>query len=377
MPPSVPQELRGKSVERAVRVAWHHEMRSAIGEHRLMLSLIAGYVSVGLLMGVPGVLPRGLDDLWQSLFLQISAIAGLSLITLATISCRLRVRTPGGERINGLRGWTAGWAMARRGPLSTRRLSRFVCVLLAVAVLGRAFIGWKAAIPEIQPFVWDGRLSQLDRVLHGGVYPWQLLQSVLGFAPVTRLLDYCYLSWHAVLIGFVIWQAWSPRQQPRDRFLLTFVLAWIVLGTVAAIGLSSVGPCYYGLITDVPADPYAPLMTYLGKVSSVTPLAALQAQAWLWSNYLTRADSISISAMPSMHVALPVLYAVTAWQVNRHLGQAFAAFAILIFLGSIHLGWHYAVDGYAGAAGIIVLWWWSGYLLRARAPSSLRSGQTA
>jgi hypothetical protein len=27
-----------------------------------------------------------------------------------------------------------------------------------------------------------------------------------------------------------------------------------------------------------------------------------------------------------------------------------------VFVGSIALGWHYAVDGYVGAAGVAVLW---------------------
>jgi hypothetical protein len=153
----VQQELRGEPLQRVVPADWRHDLRLVIREHRLMLSLITAYVGVGLLMGVPGVVPGGLDDLWQSLFLQISAVAGVILVTLALVGCRLRARTPEGERINGLRGWNAGWAIARRGPLSARRLARFLCVLLAIAVLGRAFIGWKAAIPEFQPFVWDVR----------------------------------------------------------------------------------------------------------------------------------------------------------------------------------------------------------------------------
>lgn len=354
----------------AVSAGWRREVRAALAEHWLILALIAGYVVVGLLLGIPGVLPGSLGDVWQSLFLQIAGVAAVVLVALATVGCRLKARTPGGERINGLEGWKAGWRTARQGPLSTWRLTRLIVVLLVVPVLGRAFIAWKAAIPEMQPFVWDVRLDRLDQVLHGGMHPWQLLQPLLGFAPITRFLDLTYLSWHGVLIGFVIWQAWSPRRQPRGRFLLTFVLAWIVLGTAAATGLSSAGPCYYALVTHQSPDPYAPLLGYLHQVSAATPLAALEAQAWLWSNYLTRAESISISAMPSMHVALPLLFALTARQVDRRLGLAFATFAGLIFLGSIHLGWHYAVDGYAGAVGIVALWWLSGRVLRVSHPAS-------
>ena len=38
-------------------------------------------------------------------------------------------------------------------------------------------------------------------------------------------------------------------------------------------------------------------------------------------------------------------------------------FTFLIFLGSIHLGWHYAIDGYFGAALAVVCWWLTGRLI--------------
>jgi hypothetical protein len=31
-----------------------------------------------------------------------------------------------------------------------------------------------------------------------------------------------------------------------------------------------------------------------------------------------------------------------------------------MFLGSVHLAWHYAVDGYAGAAMVGAIWWLTG-----------------
>ena len=40
------------------------------------------------------------------------------------------------------------------------------------------------------------------------------------------------------------------------------------------------------------------------------------------------------------------------------------SFAALIFVGSIHLGWHYAIDGYAGAAVALFGWWAAGRLVR-------------
>jgi hypothetical protein len=50
-------------------------------------------------------------------------------------------------------------------------------------------------------------------------------------------------------------------------------------------------------------------------------------------------------------------------------------FAVLILLGSVHLGWHYAVDGYAGALGAALLWHLVGRL-QGRASATARPAST-
>ena len=73
-----------------------------------------------------------------------------------------------------------------------------------------------------------------------------------------------------------------------------------------------------------------------------------------------------ISAMPSLHVAIVTLCAISGWYVNRLVGGLMTLFAIVIFIGSIHLGWHYAVDGYASALATAAIWIAVGRLLRRR-----------
>ena len=38
--------------------------------------------------------------------------------------------------------------------------------------------------------------------------------------------------------------------------------------------------------------------------------------------------------------------------------------SVVILTGSVHLGWHYAVDGYVSAAAVLLLWVASGPVLR-------------
>ena len=60
-----------------------------------------------------------------------------------------------------------------------------------------------------------------------------------------------------------------------------------------------------------------------------------------------------------------VLLAIVAWKTHRLLGIAYTAFAVVIQIGAVHLGWHYAIDGYVSAVCVPALWWAVGRGLRA------------
>jgi hypothetical protein len=112
-------------------------------------------------------------------------------------------------------------------------------------------------------------------------------------------------------------------------------------------------------------DPFQPLMAYLNEANEITPIYALHTQDLLWESYLGAEGMIKgISAMPSIHVGMCVLLALLAFAGGkRRLGWFFAALTATIFLGSIELGWHYAVDGYAGAVVALATWFLAGRLV--------------
>jgi hypothetical protein len=255
--------------------------------------------------------------------------------------------------------------------LSSRffNLERCSGAFLTLALLffhATAFSFFKCLIPDIQPFNWDNWLAQWDATIHFGSPPWQLLQQILAYPWLTRLIDFSYVLWAIVIPFGMIWFAIGRcSSRLRMQVLLTNVIAWFLLGNVAALALSSAGPCYYGHVAGS-TDPFAPLMQYLGYVNDQYGIYALKIQAWLWDGFTVQNTTLGygISAMPSMHVGATFLLALAAWQSHRIVASLLLVYTGVIFIGSVHLGWHYALDGYVALIGVWTIWSVVGRLLR-------------
>jgi len=262
--------------------------------------------------------------------------------------------------------------------LTPERLAMALPVLLFLPLLVSAFSYFKMAIPDLQPFSWDPLLAEFDRRLHGGYHPWEWLQPVFGHPWMTAAINGAYHLWFGVTYGVLLWQTVDIRRPKlRMRYLITFVLLWIVIGNVAATLFSSVGPVYYGRVTGL-ADPFAPLMEYLRHANEVAAVPALDVQELLWRVYTTGGGMTGggISAMPSMHMASAFSFVLIGAATNRWLGAAFTAFAALVLIGSVHLGWHYAVDGYVSIAATLLIWRAVGWMLERRGVAWLLWGDS-
>ena len=262
-------------------------------------------------------------------------------------------------------GWAmlVAWAVWRRKldrPLKAIRLiayldrarfGRTLVLLLLFILVNRAYRALKVAIPRLQEFYADPYFIRADSFLFG-TDPWRLTHALIGERG-TAMIDLAYFSWFLVMLGLFAWIAFARDRRFQLQGATTYFLVWIVLGNVMATLFASVGPCYYNLYFD--SDYYAPLM---GQLQQSGELRALALQDYLHTRVGDESIGAGISAFPSMHVAITSLLVIAVWdrfRVSWQTGMALG-FHLGIFVGSVHLGWHYGVDGLASMIATVALW---------------------
>jgi len=270
------------------------------------------------------------------------------------------------------------WHDVRGQILAPRPLVMRAAPLLMVPMMLGTFTSFKGMLPHLQPFTFDGALHDFDSMLFFGIEPWRVTHAVLGGMWPTYLLSFAYNMWFFIMWLAVMYMTVRiDRPVLRCRFLLAFVLSWIVIGSLGAVMLSSAGPCFVERLGGPPH--YAELMARLRHIDAdlqaIHPMLriyALVAQDLLWAAYSKNFAMLGsgISAMPSMHVAIATLLALGAFPLSRRLGWIMAAYMVVIWIGSVHLGWHYFADGLVSAPLTWLIWTASGAIVRRLTPEA-------
>lgn len=367
-PTTDPLQLHAPPVDLRTRVA------QALDEHGALLALVLGYCAAGYAIEAAIGAPPRMRNVWfETTYLVYPTLLLLSL-PFAFAAHRWRIRDSEGRWIPGAAGWKAAWNGSGTGFITPTRLTGVLIAGLVMPFFLNTYGSWKSMIPDLHPFAWDQQFSALDRALHLGRLPWELLQPLVGRPALTRTIDVLYILWLPLNAGVIVWQGWSNHRELRARFFLSYALVYLLLGTALATAFSTAGPCYYGAVTGHPS-PYTPLMDYLARLATEQPIIALRVQETLWRNYAQQLGMpfVGISAMPSVHVAVAVLFAVLGWRTAAWLGWVFTLYALVVLTGSVHLGWHYAVDGYASILLVPLIWMAAGRMIRGRAPRKVRA----
>lgn len=223
----------------------------------------------------------------------------------------------------------------------------------------------KSAIPLAHPFGLDPLFANIDAQIHGGD-PWRLIQPIVGYPIISSALNLTYHLWFALVFFVALFvMGWLERPALRLQYLIAHSLCWILLGAFAATSLSSCGPVFYEHFYG--DDRFVPLTTYLTEAGTQFPMPALEVQNALlhWAKTGGQGAGGGISAMPSMHLSIATLFALLGWSVSKRWGIAATVFLGLILIGSVHLGYHYAIDGYVSIVATSGIWWVCGVVARA------------
>lgn len=336
----------------------------AIAAHAPLLAvLIVYYVSALALLGrVEAQVSFDLIQVFTNLELLVPLLA-FAMMFYGYACMVARTGEPTGLR---LRRWL------RETPFVEIALARLLPAVLILGVLETTYIAFKRNIPVLEPYSWDAFFGWLDRALFLGTDPWVLTHHLLPWAATSRGIAVAYALWfYVVLTCFAVAAVTRLDSRLRLTFFLAFLLSWSVGGSYLAVIFSSAGPVYVDRLFGDPT--FAPLMQRLAEQSAVWPNPALATQEMLWQGYSDPAyPAMGISAFPSMHLCTITVVTLYSFQRDRVIGWVLAVFTGVILFGSVHLGWHYAVDGLAGIAMAMLFWrvsrsvacWWLGQVSR-------------
>jgi hypothetical protein len=244
-------------------------------------------------------------------------------------------------------------ALAFRRTFSATRMAALLAgmaLLMAMVLFQGTFTSVKNVLPLMRDgFPQDAIQADIDRWLHFGADPWRWLMAVGESDALRAALEWNYnVAWFALVFGALFFVATSPAAAAiRTRYVIMFMLVWVVCGNLLAGFFLSAGPAFYGFVTGDEAR-FAGQLAFLARGAEGSHSAAAY-QSYLWSLHASGQSGFGsgISAFPSVHVALVAMNAFFVAERWPRLAWAAWAYVALIVASSVYLAWHYAIDGYA------------------------------
>ena len=245
----------------------------------------------------------------------------------------------------------------------------FCCVFMASFSAMKTLLPLMATALGLTHFFADPFFADLDALIHLGADPWVFTHAAtnaLGLGSFVDQSAYVYgLIW--AIPAFYLPAIMVLLGDPEERFthyILLYAFSWIILGNAMALAGYSAGPVYYDRIfgterfTDLTMALEAARLegSWFGNV-----------QAFLWEAYteMEQEAGSGISAFPSLHVAMMTVFALYLAEFGRIAKWVGIALLAAVLFISVWIGYHYAIDGYASVAAVLVAHW---ALKRARSP---------
>ena len=271
--------------------------------------------------------------------------------------------------------WRLGWlALVARSTTPTRDLldwvGRFLAgpglaanaasTILIFCLYAGGFSVLKGAIAVVSPFAWDAALADLDRALHFGRLPHEWLPALTRPLPLA-VLNVGYNVWFFLLVGgwlgaTVAVRRPGLRHQYPDGLHADLVRRRLSRRLRLLVGrpvLLCPDRARRDLhAADAGAASSRGRLRHLGGRHAEPPLGRLHRRRGPDRPASRRSRPCTWRA-PRCSCWRPATSAAPPSRVA-------AAYWVMILLGSVLLGWHYAVDGYAAALIAVLVWRFAG-----------------
>lgn len=229
-------------------------------------------------------------------------------------------------------------------------LKRFVPFVILLLV----YESFRGLVPELNTRVNYMFMPAADKFLFFGRLPTASLQDVWWHG---RVMWYDFLFYGAYTLHFVLPFAlaalvWKMRERHYWRVITAFLLV-----------------SFAGFLTYL-AFPAAPPWMASDKslIEPVTRVSSHVFAAFGISDFPSVYNKISpnpVAAMPSLHAAFAVLFALFVSTLFRNPWRWLAwAYPFLIMLGTVYMGEHYVIDAALGIVYAAVGYWGSPYVLK-------------
>lgn len=258
----------------------------------------------------------------------------------------------------------------KRSELFHNLLEQTGYTAIAAIALAPSFIFFaylKQTVLTSYPEILDEKLAAIDHFIHFGTDPWIIAHSSITYPILIFFIAFFYNKWIHVMYTFSAFQAsYTSHKFERMQYLITFLLAWTLLGNLVAYFGASMGPCFFEKATDIPHENFSLLIEKLKNSNFIDVRAHISIQDALWDNFINKKHKLgySISAMPSIHVAVSFLMYLSARTIGIKSRIISFMFFISTMIGSVMFGWHYAIDGYVSIIGIYIIWKTVGWALK-------------